>query len=206
MKPENKKDTIFSLICGFLAAIFFLFILFNPKIKEFESLFFLKKFAPFFLILFPIFFLIGIKTASIFRPVFPLFFQFARFVEVGVLNTLVDIGTLNFLSSITGVTGGLKIIPLNAISFTLAVFNSYFFNKTWTFEIAPKIVQKEFIVFIIVSLIGLSINSAIVFFGTTFLSYFKISAGALMNLVKIFATLIVMFWNFFGYKVFVFKK
>jgi len=206
MKTEEKKDLFFSLLCGFLSAIFFLFILFNPKIKELEKFLFLKKFSFLSLLIFPLIFLFGIKIASIFRSFFPLIFQFAKFAEIGVLNTLIDIGTLNLLSAATGTVGGLKIVPLNAISFLLAATNSYFFNKIWTFEIGTKVVQREFIVFLIVSLIGLFINSTIVFLGTTFISYFQISAGALMNLVKIFATLIVMLWNFFGYKIFVFKK
>jgi len=206
MKIENKKDVYFPLLCGFLSAIFFLFIILNPKIREFEKFLILKKFSFLSLFIFPLIFLLGIKIASVFRSFFPLIFQFAKFAEVGVLNTLIDIGTLNFLSAVTGIVKGLKIIPLNAISFLLAATNSYFLNKAWTFEIETKMVQKEFIVFLIVSLIGLFLNSTIVFLGTTFLSYFKISAGALMNLVKIFATLVVMFWNFFGYKIFVFRK
>jgi putative flippase GtrA len=203
---KNKKDLMFSLICGFLSALFLAFIILNPKIKEFEKFPFFKKYFWIFFFLLPPIFAFGIQIASFFLSFFPFLFQLAKFVEVGILNTLIDVGTLNFLSTVTGITRGLKIIPLNAISFLLAATNSYFLNKAWTFNIGIKIVKKEFIVFLIVSLIGLFINSAIVFLGTTFISYFKISVGALMNLVKIFATLIVMFWNFFGYKIFVFKK
>jgi putative flippase GtrA len=206
MRPEEKKDLLFSLICGFLSSIFFLFIIFNPKIEEFEKIYFLKKISPLSLFLFPLIFLLGIKIASIFRLFSLSIFQFAKFVEVGILNTLIDIGTLNFLSLITGIVKGLEIIPLNIISFLLAVVNSYFFNKIWTFEISSKAVQGEFITFLLISLTGLFINSTIVFLGTTFIHYFQISAGALMNLVKIFATLIAMLWNFFGYKIFVFRK
>jgi len=203
---KNKRDFILSLVCGFLSTLFLLFIVLNPKIKEFEKLPFLKKYFWALFILLPLIFALGIQVASLFFSFFPLLFQFAKFVEIGILNTLIDIGVLNLLSLLTGISGGWKIIPLNAISFLLAATNSYFWNKIWTFNIGKKMVAKEFSLFLIVSLIGLVINSTIVFLGTTFIKQIKISAGALMNLVKILATLIVMIWNFFGYKIFVFKK
>lgn len=203
---NQKKDLILSFICGLLSGIFLLFIIFNPNFKEVEKVFFVKKYPWIFPILFSFLFAIAIKVAFLIGKFFPLIFQFSKFVEVGVLNTLIDIGSLNGLSALTGITLPPKLLFLNAVSFCLAVTNSYFWNKSWTFEMGAKMVQKEFSLFVIISLIGLGINSLIVFLGTTFLKTLSVSEGALMNIVKILATFIVMIWNFFGYKIFVFSK
>lgn len=206
MAIGRNKDLIFSLICGLLSGIFFLFIIFNPKFTEVEKLPWLKKYAFFFPFLFAILFSIGAKVAFFLGRFWSVFFQFIKFMEIGVLNTLIDVGTLNGLSALTGFTVPPQLLILNAISFCLAVTNSYFWNKSWTFDRGAKMVQKEFYLFIIVSLIGLLINSLIVFLGTIFLAKIAISEGALINIVKLLATFIVMIWNFVGYKIFVFRK
>lgn len=205
MKKENK-DLILAFTCGFLAALFSLLIILNPKIEELAFLHSIRNYVFFLLILFPFMFVLGIRVAFIFKKNFPLLFQLAKFVEVGVLNTLVDFGILNFLLAISEVTLGFRVAILNSVSFLAAVINSYFWNKTWTFEKETKFQHKEFSVFLVVSIIGLILNSSIVYFGTLSLTFLKISTAALVNLVKIFATFIVMFWNFFGYKIFVFEK
>jgi putative flippase GtrA len=203
----KKKDIAFSLICGFLSSIFLSFAVFNKEIVEFEKVPFLKLFKQYYFFIFfllPFLFFLALKIASFFP--FSLFFQFAKFLEVGVLNTFLDIGTLNILSSFTKIFSGPKIIFLNSLSFLLAVTNSYFWNKFWTFEKELGIKTQEFSLFLIVSFIGLTLNSAIVYVGTTFLTLSSISVGASMNVIKILATFFSMVWNFLGYKIFVFKK
>jgi len=137
--------------------------------------------------------------------------QFSKFIVIGLMNTAIDFAILNLLMWSTGIYGGRWIILLNVISFTIAVINSYFWNKFWTFRAKeadePAEVAKEFSQFIMVTLIGLVINSSIVFGITTFIPpFFGLSKEVWANLAKVVATGFSLIWNFVGYKFIVFKK
>jgi len=154
-----------------------------------------------------------------------IFKQISKFVIVGVINTGIDFAVLNLLTSLTKIYSGKWIVVFNSISFTAAVINSYFMNKRWTFhqsadiarppadnqklnskERGQKQTPKEFMQFVIVSVIGISINDIIVYGITTFTApLFGLSEKLWVNAAKICATATSMVWNFIGYKFFVFK-
>lgn len=141
----------------------------------------------------------------------PLIKQFSKFIVIGFLNTGIDFAVLNLLLWLTGIYSGKWIFLLNAISFSVAVINSYFWNKYWTFRAKeagqPVVVAKEFSQFIVITLIGLGINSSIVYGITTFItSFFGLSPELWANSAKAIATAISLIWNFIGYKFVVFKK
>lgn len=139
---------------------------------------------------------------------YPILAQFSRFVVVGFMNTAIDFLVLNLLMWQTGIYSGRWIILLNTIAFGAAVTNSYFWNKYWTFKAKETpIGSKEVSQFLIVSLIGVAINSGIVFGLTTFIPpIFGLSKELWANLAKAVATGVALFWNFLGYKFVVFKK
>jgi len=133
--------------------------------------------------------------------------QFSRFVVIGLINTALDFAILNFLMWWTGIYSGIWLVSLNMISFSIAVINSYYWNKRWTFKDKDKIEAKEFSQFILVTLVGLFINSSIIYGITTLVSpIFGIPLELWANLAKVAATGISLIWNFVGYKLFVFKK
>lgn len=137
--------------------------------------------------------------------------QFSKFVLVGFMNTAIDFGVLNLLMWLTGVYKGSWIILLNVTAFTVAVINSYLWNKFWTFKAKETTeageVTKEFIQFIIVSLVAVVINSSIVYSITTFIPpFFGLGQELWANLAKVVATAVALIWNFVGYKFIVFKK
>jgi len=133
--------------------------------------------------------------------------QFSKFVVIGFMNTAIDFTILNLLMWWTGIYSGTSIILLNIISFSIAVFNSYFWNKYWTFRDLDKVEAKEFSQFILVTLIGLAINSSIVYGITTLISpMFGISPELWANLAKVAATGFSLIWNFIGYKFIVFNR
>ena len=133
--------------------------------------------------------------------------QFSKFVVIGFMNTAIDFTILNFLMWWTGIYSGALIILLNMVSFSIAVFNSYFWNKYWTFKDLDKIEAKEFSQFILVTLIGLAINSSIVYGITTLVSpMFGISPELWANLAKVAAIGFSLIWNFIGYKFIVFNR
>src|SRR3989344_2662710 len=91
--------------------------------------------------------------------------QAIKFVLVGILNTLVDLGVLNLLIFASGIASGFGYSAFKGISFTVAVINSYFLNKFWTFKMREtEGVKREFAQFFIVSLIGFGINVGVASF------------------------------------------
>lgn len=63
----------------------------------------------------------------------PLAQQFLRFVGVGFLNTAVDYAVFNFFASFFDAYFGLAAGLMGAMSFVVAVFHSFFWNKHWGF-------------------------------------------------------------------------
>lgn len=145
--------------------------------------------------------------SSIFQR-FPVVKQLMKFAVVGAINTGVDFLVLNLEMALTGITSGTLMLPQNSISFAVATTNSYLLNKRWTFEDSNS--QKEgskFSQFLGVSLIGVIINSSVVYAITTFVSpIMNISPQLWANVAKLLATGVSLIWNFLGYKFIVFKK
>jgi len=60
--------------------------------------------------------------------------RFGKFLIVGVLNTLIDFGLMNLFTAVFG----WSLVLSQALSFTIAVINSYFLNRKWIYQIQPK--------------------------------------------------------------------
>lgn len=128
-----------------------------------------------------------------------------RFCLVGGANTFVDYTILNLLVLVSGITSPLGLVLCNVCSFFGANINSYVMNKKWTFEDRSQWSQKEYLLFLLCSLGGMGINCGVIFIlsqgffdlGFSFLIHF--------NLAKLGATVASMVWNFYSYKMFVFK-
>ncbi|MFH1671257.1 MAG: GtrA family protein [Candidatus Portnoybacteria bacterium] len=135
--------------------------------------------------------------------------QISKFVVIGTLNTGIDFAVLNLLIWWTGIYSGKWIILLNTIAFSVAVINSYFWNKHWTFKAEQEGESKikEFSQYVAVTLVGLILNTAVVYLITTFIPpMFGTSKELWVNLAKVVATGVSLVWNFIGYKFIVFKK
>lgn len=137
-----------------------------------------------------------------------IFFQFIRFAMVGSMGVVIDFAVLNLLSLATGITSGNGIIPLNVISFGTALTFSFFFNKRWTFkDFSPVELPKKFTLFLLISLMGLTINTIGVRIISTNISLpLDIHPQLWLNIAKVIATGASGLWNFLGYKNLVFKK
>lgn len=87
----------------------------------------------------------------------------ARFAVVGVINTAVDLAVLNTLIAISHRgSSGLLYSLFKAISFFVAVLNSYWLNSRWTFRYsAPENASTRVGRFISFSVLGLAINVGI---------------------------------------------
>lgn len=91
---------------------------------------------------------------------------------------------------------GLSVLLSAAIAFIISVIFNYVLSIKWVFNVNKEIDQKKnFIIFIVLSIIGLILTEIIMWFGTDII---KIS----YLIVKIFATAIVMVFNFITRKIF----
>ncbi|WP_432708412.1 GtrA family protein [Pedobacter sp.] len=85
----------------------------------------------------------------------------------------------------------------NAIGFSAAVMSNYFINRIWTFQNKAKI-SKQLAAFITVSVIGLLLNSMVIYvFNNLLLLNFYLS--------KVIAVGLVFIWNFSANYFYVFK-
>ena len=79
----------------------------------------------------------------------------------------------------------------NAIGFTIAATTNYFLNRLWTFHSSNPEVLREYSEFIVISMVGLGINSAVLWFLT---SKFKWN----FYFSKLIAIGVTTVWNFFA--------
>lgn len=119
--------------------------------------------------------------------------KFIKFGIVGFSGIFVDFG----LTWISKEKLGIQKYISNAIGFSFAATSNYYLNRIWTFQSINPEIALEFSQFIIVSLIGLAINTFILWL---IVSRFKFN----FYLSKVFAIIVVMLWNFFANLLFTF--
>lgn len=196
----TKIDTIVSLIIGFLIGLFFFISLRTLQIEIPQSWL--------FLIIFPPLSWLGLFLASLLGKKILAIYQLAKFLLVGALNTMVDLGILNLLMWLSGIYKGLFFSVFKGISFLVAATNSYFWNKFWTFEKKESIfVGREYFKFLFVAIIGLLINVGVATFLVNVVGpQFGISEPLWANIGAFVAVFVALTWNFLGAKFLVFKK
>ncbi|MCK4520442.1 GtrA family protein [Candidatus Parcubacteria bacterium] len=197
----KKTDIIVALVIGELIALLSFGILKNLGLEA-KLLYWIW---PVFL---PVFCLTCLYIAHILSQKIKVFWQLAKFVLVGVLNTIIDLGILNLLMLFSGVVLGPYYSFFKGISFVAATTNSYFWNKFWTFEkkkaVKPK---KEFLQFFVISAIGFAINVGTASIIVNLVDpQFNLNLAQWANFGAITASFVGLTWNFLGYKFIVFKK
>lgn len=99
------------------------------------------------------------------------------------------------------------LIFLIIIFLSLAVSINIYIIKNYLRKDGSTGNSLEFGKFVFLTLIGMAINSAILYFLTSFIEApFGFSNVIWANFAKAIATVITLFWNFFSYKVFIFKN
>lgn len=122
------------------------------------------------------------------------FISFIKFGLVGVSNTLVNWIIFFILNSI-----GVYYITSNIIAYLIATVNSYFWNSKWVFKYKKEESIRTSLKFILLNLIGLVLNSIILYLLVDLFNYNKMIS-------LIIATGIIMIINYFINKVWVFKE
>ena len=135
----------------------------------------------------------------------PLITKFLKFGIVGASGTVIDFGLTALCKGILGIPELLA----NAIGFTVAATSNYFLNRVWTWRSKSKDIGVEYAKFFFVSLIGLGINSLIVFLLKD-ISIVPCFIDTTLDwnfwIAKIIATAVVTVWNFVANNFFTFKE
>jgi putative flippase GtrA len=119
--------------------------------------------------------------------------QFLKFGVVGVIAFFIDYGVLMLLS--VGI--GLDPVVSAAISFTVSVVFNYVASMRFVFTHREDLSKRrEFVIFVILSVIGLLINEAIMYVGIQALG----KSALAITVTKVIATAVVMVWNFLSRK------
>lgn len=135
--------------------------------------------------------------------------QIMKFGIVGVLSFGIDFGVYSILVYFTPV----PLLVANFFGFTISVIFNYIMSMKYVFQRNEDMDRKkEFIIFVILSLIGLGLNELLVWLFVEY-SYKNIAIIAelfsynMMKMIgKILATGIVMVYNFISRKIFLEKK
>ncbi|MEW5907692.1 MAG: GtrA family protein [Patescibacteria group bacterium] len=205
MSKIKKLDLLLAAIIGEAAAWLMILIARNLAI-EVPGIGVALHYLNYLPLVFPLLCVAGFFLAYLLSKAIPLIYQFAKFFLVGGLNFLIDMGILNFLVFYTSISGGLTQSGFKGISFSVAVINSYLWNKFWTFKrVSTESVSKEFFQFATVSIIGLLINLGVDYVFVNIINPFGgMPLKTWAQFSAMIAAIAALFWNFIGYKFIVF--
>lgn len=115
-----------------------------------------------------------------------LFCQIIKFGGVGILCFVIDFATLSFLHEILSA----DVLLSSALAFSVSVIVNYLLSIRFVFTVAQKNKKsRNFILFVIFSVIGLMLTEGLMHFGVNICSFNYM-------FVKIVATGVVMIFNF----------
>jgi putative flippase GtrA len=132
--------------------------------------------------------------------------RFFKFAVVGTIGAMVDFGILYLLHVVVGWPLALS----NTLSFTCAVLSNFTWNRIWVYpDSRAKPISSQLVQFFAVNIVGWAINTGILLLltaplrGVAATLPFVAAGGADLahtlgyNAAKVFATGVVLFWNFF---------
>lgn len=129
--------------------------------------------------------------------------QLTRFAITGFINTMVDFGVFNLLLVLTATKDSAMIALINSLAVSLSIAVSYLLNKHWTFPPANR--DGQFVRFILISMIGIMINSGIIALLAISYNNTQLAPVVFLNFAKILAALVSSAWNFLAYRSWVFR-
>ena len=124
-----------------------------------------------------------------------MYIQAIKFGLVGLLNTATDFAVFSACIYFLG----FGVVPANVFAFVVAVSQSYFVNKIWTFKAAAsqKKNASQMTKFVTIQLTALGISSALLLLTENHLHW---------SLGKIVAVLFTFCWSFLLIRYFVFSE
>lgn len=201
----RKKDIFISAIAGIITALVWAGVFIRLGIPE--------KYAIgngiwALVVIIPIGYVFGLYLGKWLSAWKAFFSNFAKYVMIGFMNAGIDFAVFNLLMYITLIEKGQSITIFKVASFIVAFINSYFWNKFWAFKSGETgSGGTEFIKFAAVTIIGAVLNVGL----TSGIANFVNPIGGMTqlawnNMAAVMAAVVVLIWNFAGYKIFVFRK
>lgn len=123
-----------------------------------------------------------------------LFAQLIKFGIVGVVATVIDFAVLTILTEFFGV----HYLTSAAIGFIVSTLFNYFASMRYVFNsrFGANEKHKELMIFVVLSVVGLVLNQI-------FMWLFVEIVGIFYIFSKVFATTLVMGWNFVSRKIWI---
>jgi putative flippase GtrA len=200
-----KKDVSVSAIAGVITALLWAAIFIRLGIPEKYGI---GNGIWALVVIVPVGYVFGLYLGQWLSAWKQFFGSFAKYVMIGFMNAGIDFCIFNLLMYITAIEKGQSITIFKIVAFIIAFTNSYFWNKHWAFSASNTSGGGvEFAKFATVTVIGAVLNVGI----TSGIVNFVPPAGAISqlswnNIAAAIAAVIVLIWNFAGYRVIVFRK
>lgn len=137
--------------------------------------------------------------------------QFVKFGITGAIGAIVDFSTFGFLTRIIGwhttyEVLGTQIIAANNISVFLAICSNFVINRYWTFKDTTESAAKQGAGYFVLNFFTWVLNQILVSYFAFHIPFLMATFGSRVDLVaKVLAIGIILFLNFFGSKLFIFK-
>jgi putative flippase GtrA len=132
--------------------------------------------------------------------------QLMRFGMVGILNTLIDVGTLNVLLWRFPTHNPNLLLAYNTCAYCLGALNSFCLNKYWTFRHRHTLTAGEVARFAAVSIAGILCNDGILWLVARILHPVIANTLIWANLSKGMAIAGTMTISYLGMRLWVFTK
>lgn len=205
MKKFTKKDFIYALVTGVTTGLLAWGVLVFLGVQGILGV------HPMLLVVFiPIAWIVGVWFGYFLGQRIGFFTQFGRFVAIGFTNASVDFGVLYLLIGLTNHFDGTWYSLFKAVSFTVAVIHSYFWNKYWTFDAgASSGGRSEFVKFVAVAVLSAIVNVAVASFVVSVKStgpLAGVSPAAWAGIGAVVGSAAALIFSFIGFRVLVFKK
>lgn len=137
--------------------------------------------------------------------------QFVKFGITGALGAIVDFSTFGFLTRILGwhttyIILGNEIIAANNVSVFLAICSNFIINRYWTFKDTTESAAKQGAGYFTLNFFTWILNQILVSYFAFHVLFISQVFGSNKDLIaKVLAIGIILFVNFFGSKLFIFK-
>lgn len=195
------KDWYLIAIIGFLSGWLALLPLHNIGIQISVSLMF------FSVVGFTLLALIAFSVLRYLGKFWGTLHYFSKFAAIGAFNALLNLGILNLLMRATGISKGFYFTVFATIAFLVSATSSYLWNKFWTFESTKPVFVREYLHFIVFTIIGGVINVGISSFLVSVVGApASLDPKLWANIAVVAATLVSLLWNFSSYRYIVFKE
>jgi putative flippase GtrA len=122
------------------------------------------------------------------------FHQIIKYGVVAVIAQLLDITVLYTLTSFIGV----HYLIAGVCGFSMSLILNYYLCKRWVFAYRGGITNTKALTFVGIALVGLALTTALLWLFTDVLGYYYLQS-------KLFAILIVFWWNFLARRQLIFN-